>query len=254
MHFSFKELCIDKKKLKKMLYIGIPSGIQTCLFGLGNFMIQSSVNSLGSTVIAGRAAAANLEGFVYISLNALYHVSITFVGQAVGAKAYKCIKKIVLYSGAVVLIISCIYTAVILSFNRQLVGLYAPDNEIVLREAFKSLSIVVPTYFLCGFMEILGGALRAMGKSITAMVVTLVGACGIRILWVQTVFRFVQTSECIYYSYPISWFLTMVCHAIFLVYFVKKAMRDNDRETELLKKLHSNLGEYKDHQVMETKN
>ncbi len=240
MHFSFKELCIDKNKLKKILYIGVPSGLQTCLFALGNVMIQSSINSLGDTVIAGRAAAANLEGFVYITLNALYHVSITFVGQAVGAKAYKSIKKIVLYSGAVVLIIGAFYTVVMLGFNEQLVGLYAPDNEVVLHEAFKSMSIIVPTYFLCGFMEILGGALRAMGKSITTMVVTLLGACGIRVLWVQTVFRFVQTSECIYYSYPISWFLTMICHGIFLVVFVKKAMRELNNENAL-KKLKTKL-------------
>ena len=241
IRFSFKDICFDVPKLKKILYIGIPSGLQGCLFSVGNVMIQSAVNSLGDTVIAGRAAASNIEGFVYISLNALYHVSLTFVGQAVGAKAYKSIRKIVTYSAAVVVVIGAIYTAVILGFNKQLVGLYAPDNTAVLQEAFHSLKIVVPTYFLCGCMEVFCGAVRAMGKSVTAMVVTLLGACGIRVLWVSTVFRFVQTSEIIYYSYPISWFLTMACHIICLTIFVKRAIRESESEPSPLRKLHSKL-------------
>lgn len=241
LHFSFKDLCLDIQKLKKILYIGVPSGMQTCLFAIGNVMIQSAVNSLGDTVVAGRAAAANLEGFVYITLNALYHVSITFVGQAVGAKAYSRIKTIVAYSAAVVFVLGMAYTAIILGFNRQLVGLYAPDNEAVLKEAFNSLKIVVPTYFMCGFMEVFSGAIRAMGKSVTAMVVTLLGACGTRVLWVSTVFKFIHTSAIIYYSYPISWFLTMTCHIIFLTVFVKKAIKEHESEPSSLKKLHSKL-------------
>lgn len=241
IRFSFKDICFDAPKLKKILYIGIPSGLQGCLFSVGNVMIQSAVNSLGDTVIAGRAAAANLEGFVYISLNALYHVSLTFVGQAVGAKSYRSIKKIVSYSAGVVVVIGAVYTAVILGFHRQLVGFYAPDNEAVLKEALHSLKIVVPTYFLCGCMEVFCGAVRAMGKSVTAMIVTLLGACGLRVLWISIVFRFVQTSEIIYYSYPISWLLTLTCHIICLSIFVKKAIKDNESEPHPLKKLHSKL-------------
>ena len=176
---------------------------------------------------------------MYITLNALYHVSITFVGQAVGAKAYSRIKTIVAYSAAVVFVLGMAYTAIILGFNRQLVGLYAPDNEVVLKEAFNSLKIVVPTYFMCGCMEVFSGAIRAMGKSVTAMVVTLLGACGIRVLWISTVFRFIQTSEIIYYSYPISWALTMSCHLIFLIIFVKKAKKDI--RSDPLRQLHSKL-------------
>lgn len=241
MHFSFKDICFDKKKISKILYIGIPSGLQGCLFSLGNVMIQSSINSLGDTVMAGSAAAANLEGFVYIAMNALYHVSLTFVGQAVGAKAYRYIKKIVAYSAAVVTVLGLVTGILILVFNKQLVGLYAPDNEAVLNEALKRLIIILPTYFLCGNMEVLCGALRAMGKSITAMVVSLAGACGLRVLWVQTVFRFVNTAECVYYSYPISWFITTVCHLIFLIVFVKNTIRQSENETSALKKLHLKL-------------
>ena len=225
MHFSPKDMCFDKKKIGKILYIGIPSGLQSCVFSIGNVMIQSSINSLGETVMAGSAAASNLEGFVYIAMNAIYHVSLTFVGQAVGAKAYGHIKKIVAYSSAVVTVLGLFCGIMILVFNRQLVGLYAPDNEAVLNEAFKRLMIILPAYFLCGNMEVFCGAMRAMGKSITAMVVSLAGACGLRVLWVQTVFRFVRTAECVYYSYPISWFLTMSCHLIFLICFVRKELK-----------------------------
>ena len=237
MRFSPKDMCFDKKKISKILYIGIPSGLQSCVFSIGNVMIQSSINSLGETVMAGSAAAANLEGFVYIAMNALYHVSLTFVGQAVGAKAYRYIKKIVAYSVAVVTALGLVTGILILVFNKQLIGLYAPNNEAVLNEALKRLIIILPTYFLCGNMEVLCGALRAMGKSITAMVVSLAGACGLRVLWVQTVFRFVRTAECVYYSYPISWFITMVCHLIFLIFFVRKVIRKSENEPIAQKKL-----------------
>ena len=241
MHFSFKDIRIDRKKVSKILYIGIPSGIQSCLFSLGNVMIQSSINSLGDVVMAGSAAASNLEGFVYITMNALYHVSLTFVGQAIGAKAYGSIKKIVAYSSAVVSVIGLSCAGLILLFNRPLIGLYAPDNAPVIEEAFTRMLIILPGYFMCGIMEVLCGALRSMGKSITAMVVSLAGACGLRILWVKTVFHFVRTPECVYFSYPVSWFITAVCHLIFLSIFLHKLIKENQNGVSPIKKLHERL-------------
>ena len=229
MHFSFKDLCIDIKKLKKIIYIGIPSGLQTCLFSLGNVMIQSSINSLGDTVMAGNAAAQNIDGFVHISMVAIYHVSITFVGQAVGATAYRRIKTIVGYCVAVVSFVGITLSFIMLIFNRQLIGLYAPNNEEVYRAAFKRMIILFPLYFTCGIMDVLSGALRAMGKSLTAMVITMIGACGIRVFVAMVVFKFIPTAECIYFSYPISWSVTMICNFIFLTFFVKKMIRESNR-------------------------
>ena len=232
MRFSFKDLCIDREKLKKILYIGVPSGLQTCLFSLGNVMIQSSINSLGDTVMAGNAAAQNIDGFVHISMVAIYHVSITFVGQAVGAKAYRRIKTIVGYCVAVVSVIGITLSAIILIFNRQLIGLYAPNNEEVYREAFKRMIIIFPLYFTCGIMDVLSAALRAMGKSFTAMIITLIGACGVRVFIAKVVFNFYRTAECIYVSFPLSYIITTTCNVIFLTMLVKKAIRETENPTE----------------------
>ena len=231
MRFSFKSLCIDAQKLKKILYIGVPSGMQTCLFSLGNVMIQSSINSLGDTVMAGNAAATNLDGFVHIAMVAIYHVSITFVGQAVGAKVYRRIKTIVGYCVAVVSVIGITLSAIILIFNRQLIGLYAPDNEEVYREALKRMLIILPLYFTCGIMDVLSAALRAMGKSFTAMIITLIGACGVRVFIAKVVFNFYRTSECIYISFPLSYCITTVCNVIFLTVLVKKAIKETEQNT-----------------------
>ena len=240
MHFSPRDIRIDGAKTRKMLYIGVPSGIQTCMFSLGNVMIQSSINSLGDVVMAGSAAAGNLEGFIYIAMNALYHVSLTFCGQAIGAKAYKSIKKIVLYCCVVVVVIGIVSGAVLIIFNEFLVGLYASDPA-VKQEAFDRLTVIALTYFLCGIMEVLCGALRAMGKSITAMIVSLAGACGLRLLWVNTIFLVFRTPACVYLSYPVSWILTASCHVIFLTVFLKRLLRSSNGESTVIKKLHQRL-------------
>lgn len=235
MHLSLRELRLHRSKVTKILYIGIPSGIQGTLFSLSNVLIQSSINSFGDTVMAGSAAASNLEGFIYIAMNAMYHVSLTFVGQNVGARAYHNIKKIMLYSTAVVTVLGLSLGTLLFVFHEPLVGLYAPDNPEVMAAAVERLRIIAFTYFLCGVMETLCGGLRAMGKSVTSMVISLCGACGLRILWLATVFQWVNTPTSIYLSYPVSWVLTNVTMVIFLVLGVQgllKKARAKDKEKE----------------------
>ncbi len=227
MHLSLRELRLHSSKVKKILYIGIPSGIQGTLFSLSNVLIQSSINSFGDTVMAGSAAGSNLEGFVYIAMNAMYHVSLTFVGQNVGARAYHNIKKILLYCAAVVTVLGLSLGAMIYIFHEPLVNLYAPDNPAVMAAALDRLRVIMFTYFLCGLMETLCGGLRAMGKSITSMVISLCGACAFRILWLATVFQWVNTPTSIYLSYPVSWAITNLTMVIFLVIAVRRVTRKN---------------------------
>ncbi len=232
VRFSFRSLKVHFQKLKKILYIGIPSGIQGALFSFSNVLIQSSINGFGDTVMAGSTASSNLEGFVYIAMNAIYHVSLTFVGQNIGAKTYQNIKKIMVYCVAVVCFIGLASGAAILLFRNFLVGLYAPDNPAVLAEALKRMYIILPTYFLCGVMDVLCGGLRAMGKSVTAMVISLAGACGLRILWIHFIFPFFAVPEGVYWSYPVSWLITLLCHLIFLVIFTRMLIRGASEESE----------------------
>ena len=224
MHFSFGKLRIDKKKVAKILYIGLPSGLQGSLFSLSNVLIQSSINSFGSAVMSGAAAASNIEGFVYVALNAFYHASLTFVGQNMGAKKYVNIKKVVSCSVFTVIGFGIVLQGAILLFSRQFIGLYATGEEAV-NAGMEKLFINLSLYFLCGIMEVFSGALRGMGRSITSMLVSLSGACLFRIVWLETVFKIFNTPACIYISYPCSWGLTSLVSMTFLILAVRKELK-----------------------------
>ncbi len=230
MHFSPRKLCIDREKLRKILYIGIPSGIQGCLFSFSNVLIQSAVNSFGDTMMAGAAAASNIENFIYVAMNSLYHVALTFVGQNIGAKTYHNIKRIVLYCLGVVTTVGLVLGISAIAFNKSLIGLFAPGNEAVRQAAIIKLSYVGFPYFLCGVMEVLCGTMRAMGKSITAMIISLCGACGVRVLWLQTMFKLFPTPDCVFVSYPISWALTALAYAILLAIYLPRLTKSKSSE------------------------
>ena len=223
IRFSVRQLRFHWPSIKQMLYIGIPSGIQSSLFSLSNVMIQSGINSFGDVIMAGNSAASNLEGFVYIAMNSVYHAALTFTGQNVGAKKYKNIKRITLYCLICAVILGLGTGGIVLLFRRFFVNLYAPGNEVVMQYAIKRLFAILPVYFLCGMMEVLSGVLRGMGKSVTTMVVSLMGACVFRILWVKLIYYFVPRDIFyIYLSYPISWLLVIGCNALFLILYYRR--------------------------------
>lgn len=231
MKFSVRKLCLDWSEIRRILYIGIPSGIQGSLFSLSNVMIQSGINSFGDVIMAGNTAASNLEGFVYIAMNAVYHASLTFVGQNMGAKRYHNIKKITWYSVICVTVIGLSFGGVMLLFRHFFVGLYAPGNEIVAEYAIKRMFSILPVYFLCGVMEVLSGSIRGMGKSITTMVTSLLGACVFRVIWVKVIYYFVPRDiEYIYLSYPISWLLVVLFNALFFIVYYRKLTHSVPRD------------------------
>ncbi len=225
LHLSFRKLSIDKIKLKKLLLIGIPSGVQGTLFSFSNVILQSSINSFGKVVIAGSAAAANVEGIYYVIYRAFYDGTLTFVGQSVGAKKFGDIKRIVGAS-----IIGSLLTGILMStagllLSEYMLKLYIPDNQEVLAAASVRFNMLIIPYFLCGIMDIMSGTLRGMGKSISSAIISLIFACGFRIVWISTVFRMFPTPRCIYVTYPLSWILTAAVGAIFVVITVKKEKR-----------------------------
>ncbi len=224
LHLSFGDLRIHGAKVGKILHIGIPSGIQSSLFSISNVLIQSSINSFGDAVVAGSAATASLEGFMYITMNSMYHVALTFIGQSVGARKFKNIKPLTIYSSILVTAIGFISGAILIAFRYPLISLYV-STEASTAAALQRLWIIAPTYFLCGLMEVFCAALRALDRSVTAMVISLAGACGLRILWIQTIFRIFTSPQTIYISYPVSWILTMALHLLFTIAVSKKMIR-----------------------------
>ena len=233
MHVSFRRLGLDGHIIRKILYIGIPSGLQSVLFSLSNVMIQASINGFGDVVMAGNTAAANLEGFIYIIMNAVSQASVTFVGQNVGAKKYTNIKRVTWYNLGCVTALGLSTSGVVILFRYFFVGLYASGNPEVIEVAVGRVLAVLTFYFLCGIMEVLGGALRGMGKSITTMVISLLGACAFRILWVKLLLPIFPVVECVYLSYPISWLLVVVCNAIFLIVEYQKLTKGGQGRRKL---------------------
>ena len=204
---------LHKDKLFKMLRIGLPAGLQGMIFNISNVLIQSSVNSFGSIVIAGNTSASNIEGFVYTSMNAIYQTSLSFTSQNMGAKNYKRVQEILLKClGVVVCVGFCLgYGAYF--FGEQLLGIYS-QNAAVIQAGLIRMSFVSATYFLCGMMDVIVGSLRGMGYSIMPMIVSLVGACLFRVIWIFTIFKANHTLMTLYISYPISWIITFSAHVI----------------------------------------
>ncbi len=211
------KLHINKHKLVSMLRIGLPAGLQGIVFSISNVLIQSSINSFGSQVMAGNTAASNIEGFVYTAMNAIYQTSLSFTSQNLGAGQYKRIDRILGRCLMVVAIIGLVLGNGAYLLGTQLLGIYSTEAEVI-SYGLVRLSIVSSTYFLCGLMDVMVGSIRGLGYSVLPMLVSLTGACAFRVLWIFTVFSWERTLICLYISYPVSWLLTASAH--FICYLV----------------------------------
>ncbi len=216
-----KEIKITGDKLAKMLQIGLPAGIQSCLFSFSNVLIQSSVNSFGAVVVAGNTASSNIEGLVYTGMNSIYQTALSFVGQNYGAGKLKRIKKISAICIGLVIVIGIVlgYTAIF--FGKPLLTLYGTSGQEI-EYGLLRLEIICSMYFLCGIMDVLVGLLRGMGYAVMPMIVSLSGACLLRIIWIMTIFNQFRTLQILYISYPVTWTITAAVHLICLLYVFKK--------------------------------
>jgi putative MATE family efflux protein len=216
LHFSFKKLGIDKGILGKIIRIGIPAGIQGTVFSLSNVVIQSAINSFGSTIVAANSAASNIEGFVYIAMNSVYQTAITFVGQNYGAGKYKRVLKVLLECLGIVLVIGLVLGNSAYAFGENLLHIYSSNPEVIAAGMVR-IRHICTIYFLCGMMDTMVGALRGIGKSVLPMIVSLTGACALRLVWIATVFQLHKTPEMLYLAYPITWIITLCAHIICFV-------------------------------------
>ena len=204
-------LHLDGKLLKRILYIGIPAGLQFVTFDLSNTLIQSGINSFGSTVVAGSSASSNLEGFVYTAMNAFAQAAVTFTSQNMGARKYQNLNRVVLNC-----LLCAIVTGVVLGGGAVLAGtrllhFYSSDAAVI-AAGYERLRVICGTYLLCGIMDTLASSLRGLGYSVLPMVVSLVGSCLLRLVWIATIFQLNRTPFMLYISYPISWVLTAAVH------------------------------------------
>ena len=199
--------CIDIMK------IGLPAGLQGCIFSISNVLIQSSVNSFGSTVMAGNTAAGNIEGFVYVSMNSLHQTCISFTSQNFGAGKFKRIKAVLINCIIIVTITGLVLGNFAYLFGNTLLSAYNNEPEVI-GYGLTRLSIIARFYFLCGLMDVMVGAMRGIGYSILPMIVSLIGACGLRIVWIYTIFVEFRSLHTLFLSYPVTWIITFLTHLI----------------------------------------
>ena len=211
--FRFQKLKLTRRKLLKIARIGLPAGIQGCIFSLSNVVIQSSVNSFGDIAIAGNSAAMSIEGFVYISMNSFHQTVLSFTSQNYGAGEYKRIPRILAWGLLFVTSVGLGMGSLVLIFKDRLLSFYVKENAAAaIAFGSRRLLIICATYFTCGTMDVAVGALRGLGYSITPTVVSLTGVCGFRLVWIYTYFRTHRTPEILYLSYPVSWVITTSIH------------------------------------------
>ena len=222
-HLDFKRLKINTHILAKIVKIGLPAGFQGIMFSFSNVIIQSSVNTFGSLTIAGNAAACNLEGFVYTSMNGFAQGTLTFCSQNMGAKNVDRIKRVVLISQVCIIVIGAVLSSIFLLFRFQLLGIFSSSPEVV-QAGIKRFWIIFTTYYLCGMMDGMANCIRGIGHSVTPVITSLCGACLYRILWIFTIFQIPRfhTIYCIYVTYPISWILTFVANVIIYRKYIKR--------------------------------
>lgn len=216
-------------KVMRILRVGLPAGFQGAVFSLSNVLIQSSVNSFGSIAVAGNTAAQNLEGFVYNAMNSFHQTALSFTSQNMGAKKMDRVKRIMwICLGCVTVLGLCMGFAG-LYFADGLLSFYSKDSQVT-AYGYQRLFIILSTYFLCGIMDVMVGSIRGMGYSIMPMVVSLLGACGLRIVWIFTVFAAYRTPTVLYISYPVTWTVTFLVHFVCFIIGYKKKVRMLERK------------------------
>jgi len=207
-----KKMRFYRVQLMKMIRIGLPAGIQSSLFSISNVMIQSSVNSFGDILMSGNAASQNIEGFLYVSLNSFHQTAVNFIGQNVGAKQYGRVKKIVWICLCCVTAVGVGMGLLIYGFGEELLSIYITDSAEAIAWGLVRMKVICRFYFLCGLMDVSTGALRGLGASVSPMIISVLGVCGIRIGWIATIFQIPRfhTPESLYTSYIFSWTLTFL--------------------------------------------
>ena len=240
--FSFRKLGMDRSAFGDILYVGLPAGLQGALFSLSNMLIQSSILQVNNTmcpadsayqpVVKGNAAASNLENFAYTATNSVHQASVTFTSQNVGAEKYERVSRVMKCCYFVTFLIAVVMSGIVLLLREPLLALYGVKagadgslDSIAMSTAVTRMLYMLTTYFLCSFMEVGSGVLRGLGKSVTSTVVSLVGSCVLRVVWIFTVFRLDPTLGAIYISYPLSWGLTALIHLTCCIVTKNKLIR-----------------------------
>ena len=223
-----KKIRIYGKQLGKIVRIGLPAGIQGSLFSISNVFIQTSFNSFNNpALMSGNGAAGNIEGFIYVAMNSFHQTAINYIGQNYGARKFDRVRKAYFICLACVTVVGLATGLLACAFAEPLLGIYITDSKDAIQFGLTRFMYVCTTYFICGIMDVSTGALRGLGSSFVPMLITVLGVCGFRILWIYTIFRVPRfhTVESLYLSYPVSWAITVGVQILAFVILLRKKSR-----------------------------
>ena len=224
----FSKLRIQKVYLRQIFQVGIPAGIQSTVINFSNALLQSSVNSFGSTAMAGYTAANNILGFLYVSVNAVTQACMSFTSQNYGVGKYKRMDRVLINCLILSVVISGVLGCGSYAFGTEILKVYTEDPKVI-QCGLEILSMTTVTYFLCGIMDLFPGALRGMGRSGVPMLLSIIGTVGTRIVWIFILFPQHRSLKFLFISYPASWLFTIVMQVI-CFYFVRKQVHAKGRE------------------------
>jgi len=221
----FNKLGMKTRYVKQIFQIGIPAGIQSTIINFSNVLLQSSVNSFGSVAMAGYTAANNILGFLYVSVNSITQACMSFTSQNYGVRKFKRMDKVLLECLGLTVIVALVLGGGSYLFGAELMHIYTKSTKVIECGVDIMLYTTV-TYFLCGIMDLLPGALRGMGHSTVPMILSVIGTVGTRIVWIYVIFPCHRSLDFLFISYPVSWLLTIVMQVI-CFYFVRKKVHNN---------------------------
>ncbi len=214
VRLELSQLRLFPKRVKEILYIGIPSGIQSSLFAVSNVLIQSTINSFGELYMAGSGAAQQLESICYTAMHAFYTTTMAFTGQNFGAQNKGRIRRTLQYGHLLSSSVSVTIGLFLVLFRTPLLRVFTSSPE-ALQAGSERLLIITLTYFMCGAMDVQSSHLRGLGASVVPMFTSLISICGLRIVWIYLVFPLLgRTWQALFLSYPISWIIALTAHLL----------------------------------------
>ena len=223
--FSFKKIEFSWSIFGKMIAIGVPAGLQSSAFSLSNAFLQSGVNSFGKDAMAAGTAVNTYEGLMWTTLSSFNNATTTFVSQNYGAGDLKRATKCAKYSILLTTGIGIVLGLTTFLCGDLLMSVFISGNDAALQFARQRYMITFPIYFLAGIMSVLPGVIRGFGSSLPPSIISLVGACGFRIVWVFTVFKAYPHMSVLFLAHPITWVITNIALLINLIIVYKKAKR-----------------------------
>lgn len=217
----FSKLCMKKFYLVQIFQVGIPAGVQSTVINFSNALLQSSVNSFGSTAMAGYTAANNVLGFLYASVNSVTQACMSFTSQNYGVGKHKRMDRVLLDCGILSFVIAFVLGCGSYMFGNEILKIYTEDPEVI-RCGVEILSITTVPYFFCGIMDLFPGALRGMGHSGVPMILSIIGTVGTRIVWIFWIFPQHRSLYTLFISYPASWIITIVMQVVCFIFVRRK--------------------------------